>query len=387
MSNATFLHTSDWHLGRTLNGTSLLLDQRQALDKLVAAARELRPTAVLIAGDIFDRALPPAEAVELLDDVLDELVRKLELTVILIAGNHDSPERIGYAKGLLARQNLHVRGVLDDAALQPIRLEHEHGAIDIAPIPFADPATVRDRLKLEGPLDTDAAMRALLGRAWSNCSATRRIAMVHTYVAGSSTTESERPLSIGALDQVRADAFAGWHYTALGHLHRPQQVGGGAIRYCGSLFGYSGSEVDHDKSATLITLDPAGTATWREIALVGERRLRSVTGKLADLARCGGVWQKAQKQDFVYVTLTDETPQMDAMAQLRQAWPNAVTVEAAKSLASGGVKAATLENGRSLPLDEVVQKFWAHSRPEIPMPERELQLLHLAMKQVAGDGQ
>lgn len=386
MSNATFLHTSDWHLGRTLNGTSLLSDQRQALDKLVSAARELRPTAVLIAGDIFDRALPPAEAVELLDDVLDELVRKLELTVILIAGNHDSPERIGYAKGLLARQNLHVRGVLDDGALQPIRIEHEHGAIDIAAIPFADPPTVRDRLKLDGPLDTDTAMRALLARAWANCTAQRRIAVAHTYVAGSSTSDSERPLSIGALDQVRADAFENWHYTALGHLHRPQQVAKGPIRYCGSLFGYSGSEVDQDKSATLVTLDAAGAASWREISLVGERRLRSVSGNLADLARCGGVWQKAQRQDFVFVTLTDERPQMDAMAQLRQAWPNAVAVEMPKSQTVSGAKAATLENGRFLPMDEVVQQFWAHSRPAQPMPERELQLLHEAMKQISGGG-
>lgn len=353
-----FLHSADWHLGRVYHGVSLLEDQAHVLQQFVRIAADTRPDAILLAGDIYDRSVPPAEAVRLLDLVLEQLVLELKIPVVMIAGNHDGPDRLAFGSGLLQRAGLTVRGPVEmDAA--PLVLRDAHGEVEIHALPYAEPALVRSACGDDAIADHHAALAAQTAAVRAaQVPGRRTVVVAHAFVQGGAESESERPLSVGGTGAVGAGVFDGFDYVALGHLHRPQAIGrkrGGEgaadacgvdvagahrsadaadaaapwrsarIQYAGSLLKYSFAEADHAKSVNLVELDAAGNCTVERIPLVPRRELRILEGELAALVAAAA--SDPAREDYVLARLTDHGALLDAMGKLRSAWPNALAIE------------------------------------------------------------
>ncbi|MDR3590248.1 MAG: exonuclease SbcCD subunit D [Negativicutes bacterium] len=323
-----FLHTADWHLGRIFHNIHLTEDQACVLEQLVVLIQDVKPDAVVIAGDVYDRSVPPPEAVRLLDDILSRILLDCRVPVIVTAGNHDSPERLGFGDKVMARQNLHVIGQVSSVT-QPVILRDNHGPVYFCPMPYAEPAVVRERFQDSEVHSHDQAL-ALLARRFDGLvpSGARRVAVAHAFVAGGTSSESERPLSIGGIATVDAATFAAFHYVALGHLHQAQQVGAPHIRYSGSLLKYSFAEATHRKTVSLVELDAAGQATVEAITLTPRRNVRCLEGQLTDILAAAD--RDAARDDYVMVTLKDSGAILDAMGKLRQAYPNILHLERAR---------------------------------------------------------
>lgn len=320
-----FLHTADWHLGRLFHARSLIEDQAHILDQFVALVRDVRPDAVLIAGDVYDRAVPPPDAVALLDDVLARIVVQAGVPVVMIAGNHDSAQRLDFGARLMTAQGLHVAG-RTSAAASCVSLRDKHGEVRIYALPYAEPAVVRDALGLELPSHEAALAAQLDAIRAAHPAGVRSVAVAHAFVVGGAVSESERPLSVGGSGAVAAEVFAGFDFVALGHLHRPQTIGA-RVHYTGSLLKYSLSEASHAKSVSLVELDGDGAVRIEPIALQPARNLRVLEGKLATLI--DGAAADPQRDDYIHAVLTDTGALLDPMARLRQAYPNALAIERA----------------------------------------------------------
>lgn len=339
------IHTADWHLGRLFHNQHLTEDQAHVLDQLVELAREVRPAAVIVAGDLYDRAVPPTEAVSLLDEVLTRLVDEVGVPVVAIAGNHDSAARVGFAGRLLRERGLHVVGELPQAA-SPIVLHDEHGPVRISALPFADPAVARDAYGDPDVHDqqrvTAAGVRRALAATEPN---ERHVLVAHAFVAGGLESESERPLTVGGAQQVAASVFDGFDYVALGHLHRPQTCGSPTVRYAGSLLKYSFAESAHAKSVSVVHIGPPGSATAdagqpgraavvvEEVALSPLRDVRRVEGTLAELLVRGA--SDPRRDDYVLGVLLDEGALFDPIGRLRAAYPNVLAIERPAYVHSG----------------------------------------------------
>lgn len=319
------LHTADWHLGRTLHGASLLDDQAHLLEQFVDLARREKPDVVVIAGDVYDRAVPPSDVVRLLDDVLCRVVMGLKIPVVVIAGNHDAADRLAFASRLLDGQGLHILGQ-PVSSTAPVILNDDHGPFYLYPLPYAEPAIVRhclDNQELQGHQE---AMRYLLEGIWSrHPKGQRTIAVAHCFVTGSTECESERPLSVGGAGMIESAVFKGFDYVALGHLHRPQSCDKDRIQYSGSLMRYSFSEADHDKAVLMVEMGADAKCHVERVSLTPRRQVRCLEGTLTEVLD-GAKMDKAP-EDYVMVTLLDEGPIFDAMGKLRSAYPNCLHIE------------------------------------------------------------
>ena len=314
------IHTADWHLGRILHGVHLTEDQAHVLDQFVTLVQDSQVDAVLIAGDVYDRAVPPPEAVALLDESLARLVRGLQVPVLIIAGNHDSPTRLAFASRLLEGQGLHVVGTLPSTP-RCIVIRDQHGPVYFYALPYAEPAVVRASLENPALHDHATSMQALLTQVRAaHPDGARAVLMTHAFVLGGAESESERPLSVGGAGTVPATCFAGFHYVALGHLHRPQTVGEAPIHYAGSLLRYSFAEANHTKSVSLVDIDAHGRCTVERIPLTPPREVRCLTGTLAEIL--AGPQAGESRDDYLMVTLLDREPILDAMGKLRTVYPN-----------------------------------------------------------------
>lgn len=320
-----FIHTADWHLGRLFHGVHLTDDQRHVLLQFVDLVKTEKPDAILIAGDIYDRAVPPPEAVELLDEVLSKLVIDLKVLVVVIAGNHDSPNRLHFGSRLFAERRLHVTGTLPREC-NPVVIHDDGGPIHIYALPYAEPAFVRRCLEDEEVIDHGSAMRKLTDRLRSaRTNGERRILMAHAFVSGGSASESERPLSVGGAGTVDSCCFKGFHYVALGHLHRPQQVGQEAVHYCGSLLKYSFDESEQTKGICIVEMDATGTCNMRMVPLSPRRDVRRIHGTMQELLQAST--EGSAGGDYLEVTLTDEGPVLDAIGRLRKVYPNVMSIQ------------------------------------------------------------
>ena len=348
------LHTADWHLGRQLFGQSLIDDQDDLLDQLVRLAVDECVDAVLIAGDVYDRAVPPADAVTLLDRTLSRLVVDARIPVVLIAGNHDSAERIGFGGRILADHGLIVRGTLGD--LSAVRLQDGQGTVAIHPLPYAEPVQVRALPDDSNPTasvhDHAEAMASLLARVRVHQRAhERQVLVAHAFVAGGTESDSERPLSVGGSGAVPPVLFTGFHHVALGHLHRAQSVGASHIAYSGSLFKYSFDESDHTKSVSIIELDAQGGSQVRRVPLSLRRDVRVIRASFQELLtqpeRFGAL------TDYLCAQLTDAGPVLDAMARLKQVYPHLLLLQfdAARHQAQTEGPRAGSQAHRRQPLD------------------------------------
>jgi exonuclease SbcD len=328
------LHTSDWHLGRIFHGIHLTEDQACLLDQLVLLVKDVRPEIILIAGDVYDRSVPPTEAVKLLDEVLSRIILDLKVPVMLIAGNHDSPERLGFGTRLLAQQGLYLFGQIGKN-LSPVVLHDSHGPVHFCPVPYAEPPLVKDRLGAQEAGDHNLAMMAAINHFLAQVPpGARTVAMAHAYVLGCEESESERPLAVGGAGSVDAACFRPFHYTALGHLHQPQPAGSGRIRYSGSLMKYSFSETAQRKSVTLVEMDEDGEVRQEEIVLSPRREVRRLEGYLTDIL--AGPSKGENREDYLMVSIKDTGAILDIMGKLRGVYPNVLHIERS-FLGEGGV--------------------------------------------------
>lgn len=350
---ATFIHTADLHLGRQLYGERLLDDQRVVLDQLVDLVQVRRPTALLIAGDVYDRSVPPAEAVELLDSLVVRVAGELQTPIIMIPGNHDSADRLGFGSRLMGAGRLHIAGTLKGAP-EPVMLSDEAGPIAIYALPFLEPARVSALTQDTSVNDQQSAWAAMLQPIRAAAEEQRSVLVGHAFVQGCTVSESERPLSIGGADTIQASLFDGLSYVALGHLHQAQSVGSDRVQYSGSPLKYSLSEVNHSKAFTVVELSPAGEVSIERVPVAPRRDLRRVQGTLADLLQQGPI---GPAHDYVVVTLTDKGAVHEPMARLREIYPNTLHIERVEAQATTPGRFVGKDH-RSLDLSEHFSTFF-----------------------------
>ena len=359
-----FLHTADWHLGRIFYGQYLTDDQAHVLEhQFFTILKEEKIDGILLAGDVFDRAVPPIEAIELWDSIITRLAMDYKVPLFVVSGNHDGAERLEVGRSMLSESGIHIWGS-PHHALQPFEFEGADGRVAICPMPFSEPRRIGDALGLNSseskPVDTDTAEDTLFSyvddkaqeavalnlhnydqmyQAWSDYlykqvpKQMRSIAISHAFVMGGEVGGSERTLSVGGSEQVSPHVFKNFHYTALGHLHGPQRMGADHIRYSGSPLKYSFDEQGQKKSFTIIDLDTKGNVDISTIPVEAKRDVVILEGHFEDLLNNKSL-QTKHKDDYVQARLLDTMPIMDGMAKLRQVYHRCMTIELAGRIAT-----------------------------------------------------
>ena len=317
-----FLHLSDLHLGKRVCEFSMLEDQRYILEEILTLLDETPVDGVLLAGDLYDKPVPPAEAVRLLDWFLTQLAAR-KLPVFAISGNHDSADRVAFGAALLADSRVYVSPVFTGAP-QPIPLQDAHGTVDVYLLPFLKPAMVR-HVWPDEPIESYNDALACVLRHCTLDPGHRSVLVAHQFVAGAAACESEEP-SVGGLDCVDAALFDGFDYVALGHLHSPQKVGRDTVRYCGTPLKYSFSEARQHKSATLVELGAKGDVRITTLPLTPRHDLREVRGSYMELTDRRN-YDGTAVDDYLHITLTDEQDVPDALARLRVIYPNLMRLD------------------------------------------------------------
>ena len=310
------IHLSDLHLGKRVNEYSMLEDQEYILKCIVGIIDDEKPNGVIIAGDIYDKSIPSAEAVSLFDDFLFALAKR-KLDVFVISGNHDSPERIAFGSRIMDAGGIYLSPVYD-GNIAPVRLEDEFGDLYVYMLPFVKPANVRRFFEEEDiSTYTDAIGCAI--RHMNVDSEKRNVLVTHQFVTGASRSDSEE-ISVGGADNVDATVFDDFDYVALGHLHSPQNCSSDRIRYCGTPLKYSFSEAKDKKSVTVIEMSEKGNISCRLINLVPKHDLIELKGTYDELISRSYYENTSWQEDYAHITLTDEEDIPDAIGKLRSVY-------------------------------------------------------------------
>ncbi len=317
-----FVHLSDLHLGKRVNEFSMIEDQAYILTKILGIIREERPDGVLIAGDIYDKSVPSVEAVSLFDDFLKQLSRQ-QTQVFIISGNHDSPERLGFASELIALSGIHIAPAYNGMVC-PVSLEDGYGTVNVYMLPFIKPVHVRSAFPEEKAESYTEAVSAAIAHMDIR-EGERNILIAHQFVTGAARCESE-DISVGGLDNVDASVFDAFDYVALGHIHGPQQIGRESVRYCGTPLKYSFSEAKQCKSVTVAELKEKGNLGIRTVSLTPLRDLRELKGTYEELANRKN-YEGTSLEDYLHITLTDEEDIVDAVGKLRVIYPNLMKLD------------------------------------------------------------
>ena len=399
-----FLHTADWHLGRIFYGQYLTDDQAYVFEhQFFTILKEEKIDGILLAGDVFDRAVPPIEAVELWDSIITRLAMDYKVPLFVVSGNHDGAERLEVGRSMLSESGIHIWGS-PHHALQPFEFEGFDGRVAICPMPFSEPRRIGDALGLNSseskPVDTDMTDDTLFSyvddkdqeavalnlynydqmyQAWSDYlykqvpKQMRSIAISHAFVMGGEVGGSERTLSVGGSEQVSPHVFKNFHYTALGHLHGPQRMGADYIRYSGSPLKYSFDEHAQKKSFTIIDMDTNGNVDISIIPVEAKRDVVILEGYFEDLLNNTAL-QTKHKDDYVQARLLDTMPIMDGMAKLRQVYHRCMTIELAGRIATPVVDMGDAVfkelNEREL-FNQFAETVWKN-----PLTEREQQYIN-----------
>ncbi|HAS6976287.1 TPA: exonuclease SbcCD subunit D [Vibrio parahaemolyticus] len=320
-----FIHTSDWHLGRQFHNVSLLEDQQAVLEQLIQYIENNPVDAVIVAGDVYDRSVPPTIAIELLNRVVKRICGELNTPMILISGNHDGAERLGFGSEQMKRSGLHIISNFEDM-LTPVVIETKvAGHVAFYGMPYNDPEQVRYVYK--EPVSTHDEAHKLLAEKITEQfqSEHRNILISHCFVDGAIESESERPLSIGGSDRVSHEHFLNFDYVALGHLHQPQKKGEEYIRYSGSLMKYSFGEQNQKKGFTLVEIGKDGFIGAEHIELTAPHEMRIVEGELEQILEWGKTDPK--NEDYLLVRLMDKHAILNPMEKLRTVYPNVLHLE------------------------------------------------------------
>ncbi|MFI2239849.1 exonuclease SbcCD subunit D [Streptomyces chrestomyceticus] len=378
-----FLHTSDWHLGRSFHRVNLLTAQRAFLDHLVETVRTRQVDAVLVAGDIYDRAVPPLAAVELFDDALHRLAG-LGVPTVMISGNHDSARRLGVGSGLMGQAGIHLR--TDPAACAtPVVLRDAYGEVALYGLPYLEPALVKDEFGAERA-DHAHVLGAAMDRVRDDLAArpagTRSVVLAHAFVTGGAPSDSERDITVGGVESVPAAVFEGVDYAALGHLHGCQTITD-RVRYSGSPLAYSFSEERHRKSMWLVDLDAAGTVTAERLDCPVPRPLARLRGKLEELLADPA--HDVHEEAWVEATLTDSARPHEPMARLAARFPHILSLAFEPEEGAARALASYAQRLRGRSDQEIAEDFVAHVRPGRGVDDEERDVLRSALDEVRTD--
>lgn len=309
-----FFHLSDLHLGKRLNKYSLIEDQRYVLAQVLSYIDEEHPDAVVIAGDVYDKSIPSAEAVQLFDSFLVEIAKR-DIAALVISGNHDSPERNAFGAQLMHQSKVFLSPVFD-GNVQKVTLQDSFGEVNFYLLPFVKPVQIAHLFPEENISDLTDAMQVMVNKMDVDASQ-RNVLIAHQFVTGGELCDSEE-MVVGGADNVNASLFSIFDYTALGHLHKAQWIEDEKIRYSGTLLKYSFSEIVHHKSFTVVEMNEKGNLEIRTIPVVPQHDLREIRGEFFDLINK----DNGNPEDYLLVTLTDEDEVPDVLAKLRQKYPN-----------------------------------------------------------------
>ena len=312
-----FLHLSDLHLGKRVNEFSMLEDQAYILKEILNIIDEQKVEAVLIAGDIYEKVIPSAEAVRLLDDFLTRIAAR-ELPVFLISGNHDSAERVAFGSRLMSSRQIYLSPVFE-SDVEPITISDRYGEIHIYMLPFVKPSLVKRVYPEEEIITYQDAVNAAVQHMQIDTDK-RNILLAHQFVTGAARCDSEE-LSVGGLDDVDASIFDGFDYVALGHLHGPQKIGKETVRYSGTPLKYSFSEANQKKAAVIVDVEEKGKINIQQIPLVPKHDMREIRGTYMEVTALD-FYKDMKTDDYLYITLTDEEDIPDAIGKLRTIYPN-----------------------------------------------------------------
>ena len=370
------LHLSDLHLGKRVNEFSMLEDQKYILNQILQIVTNEQVNTVLIAGDVYDKSVPSAQAVTLFDDFLTRL-EALECTVLLIAGNHDSPERLAFGAHLLQKSRVYLSPVFD-GRLTCCTLNDEYGELDVWLMPFLKPSVVRPFYP-EDTMESYQDAAAVVLRSNPPHQGRRSILVAHQFVTGAKTGGSEE-LSVGGAENIDAALFAAYDYVALGHIHSPQRVGRETVRYCGSPLKYSLSEARGTKSVTLITFNQPGEIDIKLCPLTPLHDLRTIRGTY-DEVTARTFYEGTATDDYLHITLTDETEVLDAVGKLRSIYPNVMRVDYdnTRTRAGASMPEAAVQD-EATPMELFCRFFeWQNEKP---LTERQRALLEKEIEAV-----
>ncbi len=368
-----FIHLADLHIGKKVNEFSMLEDQRYVLEQVLDTVEQTKPDGVILAGDIYDKAVPPAEAVRLLGWFLTELSERRQ-PVYMVSGNHDSGERLAFGADLLKQSRIYV-SALYDGTLEPVVLEDDYGKLNLYLLPFVKPVHVRRSLcqqeeagaELEEIQTYQQAVETVLKHADIHASE-RNVLVAHQLVTGASRCDSE-DLSVGGLDNVDASLFKDFDYVALGHIHGPQSMTRDSIRYAGTLLKYSFSECEHEKSITLVEVKEKGNVSVETIPVVPRHDMQQIKGRYETLM-ARDYYKNSDREDYLKVILTDEEELPEVMGRLRTVYPNIMKLEYenTRTGSNGDVQMEETEAGKS-PM-EYFMEFYEMQNNQPMTPEQ-----------------
>ena len=317
-----FVHLSDLHLGKRVNEYSMLEDQEYILTKIINIIDDEKPAGVIIAGDVYDKSIPSAEAVQMFDDFLTRLAKR-NLQVFIISGNHDSPERMSFGSRLMDQSGIHISQVYD-GKITPFTLQDESGDVNIYMLPFVKPAHVK-RFSDESIESYTDAIRVAIAEMKVDQSA-RNLLITHQFVTGATRSESE-DISVGGSDNVDVSVFDVFDYVALGHIHGPQNCTSERVRYCGTPLKYSFSEAKDNKSITVVELEEKGNISVKTVSLVPMRDMVEIKGRYNEIILKSFYENTSYQEDYIHITLTDEEDIVDAIGKLRTVYHNLMKLD------------------------------------------------------------
>lgn len=360
------IHLSDLHLGKRVNEFSMLEDQRYILGEILRVIDREKPQAVLIAGDVYDKSVPSAEAVTLLDNFLVNLARR-GLQVLVISGNHDSPERMAFGGRLMARSGVHLAPVYG-GEVAPAILRDQYGPVNFYLLPFVKPAHVRRFFPEKEIASYNDALSAAV-EAMEVDQTQRNVLVTHQFVTGAGRCDSEE-LSVGGTDNVDVSVFDPFDYVALGHIHGPQYVGRETVRYCGTPLKYSFSEAGHKKSVTVVELEEKGRVALRTVPLTPKRDMVELRGTYGELTLRSNYQGTGWQEDYVHITLTDEEDVPEALSKLRTVYPYLMKLDYDnKRTRAGALADPAADTARRSPL-ELLEDFYRQQNGQ-PMGEEQ----------------
>lgn len=359
-----FLHTADWHLGKILKGASLIDDQSFILDEILRIAVDEKVNAIVIAGDVYDRAVPPIEAVNLFNEILTKILLEKNLPVLCISGNHDSSARLNFGTKLLERSNLYLRANLTED-LAPIELEDSHGKIYFSLFPYMDSAIIRNAFDLPESNFTEE-FQFVIQQARKNIpSKARSIAVAHEFVAGNADevqrSESERTF-VGGEANIPPKIFEGFNYVALGHLHAPQKSGKEWIRYSGSPLKYSFDEFEQRKGVEIVEIDGEGKIDLKFVDLKPIRDVRKIEGSFREILEDREKFPKSE--DYIHVQLTDRSPILNVREQLQSVFPNLLGIDRKNAMTNLERQHRTQSEIEKMSVTDLFNEFYKWSTGE-----------------------